>query len=208
MTTEPLDLDAVAGAARAGGDSTPVDGVPADGTPVDGVPADGTPVDSVPADSAEAQGNPPPESRPFDRPPSESPPGDTLLADTVIYYVHIEVTSLAGFKEFCVGPPGFEVRGEMTGASFVAAGGYHHHVGANLWNRKRESAEGPGLACFGVVLSGSAALAAVRKGLERRGRSVVEDGIGFERAVHGDGFAVTDPDGIELRIRAGSSEIG
>lgn len=171
MTTEPLDLDAVAAAAGGGGDRTPGDGASEDGTPGDGAP------------------------------------GDTVPAGTVLGHVHLEVTSLAAFREFYVGTLGFEERAQMTGASFVAAGGYHHHVGANVWNRKRDAAGGDGLAWFEVVVPGSDALAAVRERLETQGLSVTTGEFEGDGTEHDEGFAVSDPDGIELRLRAEPTEI-
>jgi catechol 2,3-dioxygenase len=49
-------------------------------------------------------------------------------------HVHLHVPSLEAAEDFYCGRIGFEptVRG-YPGALFVAAGGYHHHVGLNTW---------------------------------------------------------------------------
>ena len=57
-----------------------------------------------------------------------------LEAGTTIGHVHLHVPHLDTAEEFYCGRIGFEptVRG-YPGALFVAAGGYHHHLGLNTW---------------------------------------------------------------------------
>lgn len=57
-----------------------------------------------------------------------------LDAGTVIGHVHLHVPHLDTAEAFYCGRIGFEpmVRG-YPGALFVAAGGYHHHLGLNTW---------------------------------------------------------------------------
>lgn len=54
---------------------------------------------------------------------------------TDIGHVHLHVSNLAQAEAFYRGILGLEVtqRG-YTGALFLAAGGYHHHVGVNVWS--------------------------------------------------------------------------
>jgi catechol 2,3-dioxygenase len=82
------------------------------------------------------------------------------------------------------------------GALILAAGDYHHHVGCNVWNGRSAPAEGRGLAWFEVVVPGDA-IRAVRERCETADLAVdgIPDGSGT------DGFAVTDSDGPELRVR-------
>lgn len=69
---------------------------------------------------------------------SEEPGGDTpwrgLEAATVIGHVHLHAPHLDSAEALYCGRVGFEptVRG-YPGALFVAAGGYHHHLGLNTW---------------------------------------------------------------------------
>lgn len=69
----------------------------------------------------------------LDEPGTESP-WQGLEAGTVMGHVHLHVPSLAAAEAFYCGQVGFEpmVRG-YPGALFVAAGGYHHHLGMNTW---------------------------------------------------------------------------
>jgi catechol 2,3-dioxygenase len=69
----------------------------------------------------------------FDEPGAETP-WTGLEAGTVIGHVHLHVPHLDTAEQFYCGRIGFEptVRG-YPGALFVAAGGYHHHLGLNTW---------------------------------------------------------------------------
>jgi catechol 2,3-dioxygenase len=61
-------------------------------------------------------------------------PWQGLEAGTVIGHVHLHVSRLEDGEAVFCGDVGFEptVRG-YPGALFVAAGGYHHHLGLNTW---------------------------------------------------------------------------
>jgi len=54
---------------------------------------------------------------------------------TVIGHVHLHVADIAQANHFYHDLLGFEIQGMSTslGASFVSAGGYHHHIGLNTW---------------------------------------------------------------------------
>lgn len=53
---------------------------------------------------------------------------------TTIGHVHLHVAHLAAAEDFYCGILGFELMVRYGGAaSFVAAGGYHHHLGLNTW---------------------------------------------------------------------------
>lgn len=66
--------------------------------------------------------------------PGAELPWTGLDAGTVIGHVHLHVPRLEDGEAFFCGEIGFEptVRG-YPGALFVAAGGYHHHLGMNTW---------------------------------------------------------------------------
>ena len=51
-----------------------------------------------------------------------------------IGHVHLQVTDLARSEQFYSRLLGFDVtQRSLDGALFVSAGGYHHHVGMNIW---------------------------------------------------------------------------
>lgn len=114
---------------------------------------------------------------------------------TDVGHVHLEVSSLEAFENFYVDALGFEVQADVPGALFVSADGYHHHIGANTWHRRTKQAEGRGLDWFEVVVP-ERGVDAVRERLANREKRTAETE---------DGFAVTDPGGIELRFRIADS---
>ncbi|MDH4345705.1 MAG: VOC family protein, partial [Thermoleophilia bacterium] len=50
-----------------------------------------------------------------------------------IGHVHLKVADLDRSLAFWQGVLGFEVQQVWNGAAFLSAGGYHHHVGLNVW---------------------------------------------------------------------------
>jgi catechol 2,3-dioxygenase len=119
--------------------------------------------------------------------------GDSdLPGGTDVGHVHLEVSSLEAFNEFYVDTIGFEIQTETAAACFVAAGGYHHHIGANTWNHRTEPVSGRGLSWFEVVLPHTEALDAIRERIADSQYSITETD---------DGISVTGPDEIEVRFR-------
>ncbi len=57
-----------------------------------------------------------------------------LLPETVIGHVHLHVANLQEAEMFYRDVVGFELMTDYMGsAAFLAAGGYHHHLGINTW---------------------------------------------------------------------------
>lgn len=54
----------------------------------------------------------------------------------VIGHVHLQVGDVAQAEGFYRDRLGFEVKAHYPGASFLSTGGYHHHLGANVWNSR------------------------------------------------------------------------
>ncbi len=106
----------------------------------------------------------------------------------VVGHVHLHVGDIERGLSFYRDVLGFERMFSMPTAAFVAAGGYHHHLGFNVWRGEGvppAPAEGVGLRHWTVVLDDPADLGAVRQ----RARSA-----GVEIEEHeGDGFVVRDP---------------
>jgi len=64
----------------------------------------------------------------------ENPP---VIAGTRIGHVHLKVADLDRALGFYCGVLGFEVMQRMgSGAAFISAGGYHHHIGLNTWESR------------------------------------------------------------------------
>jgi catechol 2,3-dioxygenase len=112
-----------------------------------------------------------------------------------IGHIHLQVTSLQSAEEFYRETLGFDVTQQsFPGALFVAAGGYHHHIGLNVWNSRggSPSIDGTaGLARFGIrVGSGDA-----RRILAARLRKTPYWSKESEQ-----GIMVHDADGIQIEI--------
>ena len=72
----------------------------------------------------------------------ENPP---IIAGTRIGHVHLKVADLDRALGFYCGVLGFELMQRMgSGAAFISAGGYHHHIGLNTWESKGGHPPPPG----------------------------------------------------------------
>src|SRR6201981_421285 len=62
-----------------------------------------------------------------------------------IGHVHLKVADLERALGFYCGVLGFELQQRMgSGAAFISAGGYHHHIGLNTWESKGGRPAPPG----------------------------------------------------------------
>jgi catechol 2,3-dioxygenase len=109
-----------------------------------------------------------------------------------IGHAHLHVGDLERGLGFYRDVLGFELMTFMPGAAaFVSAGGYHHHLGFNVWRGEGipPAPEGRvGLRHWTVVLEESEEVAAVRQRVREAGVEVEEG--------EDDGFLVRDPWGI------------
>lgn len=91
--------------------------------------------------------------------------GATLHPGAVLGHVHLNVSDLGAAESFYHGVLGFDVTTRSyPGALFLAAGGYHHHIGANTWAGRgapRPPAGAAGLVHFEVIVPDAAARDAV-----------------------------------------------
>lgn len=122
-----------------------------------------------------------------------------LPPETRVGHVHLQVSDLARAEAFYSKVIGFEVTVRVyPGALFFAAGGYHHHVGVNIWagtDLVPASPEIRGLRHFTVRLPDRAALAEAVVRLR-------DAGAWPEAYDHGPMLAVyaRDPDAITLAL--------
>jgi catechol 2,3-dioxygenase len=65
----------------------------------------------------------------------DSPPAWEGMPDgTMMGHIHLHVAHIAPTEQFYVGALGFDVMARYgSAATFLAANGYHHHLGANTW---------------------------------------------------------------------------
>jgi catechol 2,3-dioxygenase len=117
-----------------------------------------------------------------------------------IGHVHLKVSDLERALDFYSGVLGFEVMhryGEQ--AAFIAAGGYHHHIGLNTW----ESKGAPPAPRHSTGLYHTAIRYPDRKTLADAVRRVLDAGIPLTGASdHGVSEAIylNDPDGNGVEL--------
>ena len=123
---------------------------------------------------------------------------DGLPSGTVIGHVHLHVSRLDAAHAFYVDRLGFELMQRYgPSALFVAAGGYHHHIGLNTWAGVGAPPPPPGAIGLKHVALQLPDLAA-RDALADRLRAM---GEALEPVEHG--FLIRDPAGIALLLTAG-----
>jgi catechol 2,3-dioxygenase len=118
---------------------------------------------------------------------------DGAPTGTTIGHVHLHVGDLAQAAAFYHEVVGFDITvSNYPGALFFAAGGYHHHLGTNIW------APGPAAAVdqarlleWTLVVPSAAEARVVGERLLTAGHCA---------AVHGHDWTVADPWGTPLRI--------
>lgn len=72
---------------------------------------------------------------------------DGAAEGTRVGHVHLKVNGIAEAEAFYRDVIGFAVTARFgDSATFLAAGGYHHHLGANIWQSRGAPAAGPGFA--------------------------------------------------------------
>ena len=119
-----------------------------------------------------------------------------LDAATVMGHVHLHVANLARDEAFYKDVLGFDlVMRYGTAASFLSAGGYHHHIGMNTWSRTGAIAPPPeatGLRWYTIQLPTPAALQATVDNIRAMGVAVEEraDGV-FLRDPSQNGVLIT-----------------
>lgn len=124
----------------------------------------------------------------------------TAPANTCVGHIHLRVADLDRAIAFYEGVLGFTLNLKVgDNAAFLGAGGYHHHIGLNVWNSKGATPPPPGH----TGLYHSAFLYPNRAALVEVIKRVQAAGIPFDGAAHhGVSTAVylRDPDdnGVEL----------
>ena len=106
-----------------------------------------------------------------------------MAAGTVMGHVHLHVPHLEPARAFYCATLGFDLMQRLGhSALFVSAGGYHHHLGLNVWKGVGAPTPPPGalgLERFVIRLGSRSAIEAVRRGLEAAGVAVEPEAAGF-----------------------------
>jgi len=117
-------------------------------------------------------------------------------AGLAIGHLHLHVGDIEQAIAFYRDLVGFELMVDLGAAAFLAVGGYHHHLGMNVWGGKDVAPASPGslgLREWSLILPSADAVANVRARLETAGTATEE---------HPRGFLVRDPWAIPLAITA------
>ncbi len=121
----------------------------------------------------------------------------TVPASTRMGHVHLHVAHIAAAEQFYRQVLGFDLMLRFGGSAiFLAAGGYHHHLGANIWagvGAPPTPGDAPGLDHWTIVLPGPADLAAFTAHLDA-------DAVPYAGSPNG--VFVTDPSGNRVLIRS------
>lgn len=120
-----------------------------------------------------------------------------LPAETTMGHIHLHVSDLDEARKFYCDQLGFDIMvdgARFMGALFVAAGGYHHHLGLNVWAGRgapRRPENATGLAYYTVVFPDS-------DGLQQAVRRLADSDIAVYEE-HGATF-VEDPSGNLIKL--------
>jgi catechol 2,3-dioxygenase len=119
-----------------------------------------------------------------------------MPAGTVMGHVHLHVGDLATTTKFYSESLGMDrMVWSYPGALFLAAGGYHHHLGTNLWAGTNATPPGEDeaqLLEWTMILPAISDVTATAQSLARGGAELLHDGTSV---------VVADPWGTRLRIR-------
>jgi catechol 2,3-dioxygenase len=122
-------------------------------------------------------------------------PAPTIASGTGIGHVHMKVSDVPRSAAFYRDALGLEEQAQLPSAAFLAAGGYHHHVGVNSWQSRGAAAapdSAPGLRLVEFELSDSDALDALERGIA----DAASGGSHAEPPRDEDGrLSLRDPDG-------------
>ena len=89
---------------------------------------------------------------------SPQPPSE-IEGGTGIGHVHLKVADVPRADAFYRDELGFQEMAQLPSAAFLAAGGYHHHIGLNSWQSAGAEAppeNAPGLREIAFTLDGAA----------------------------------------------------
>ncbi|MEA2268842.1 MAG: catechol 2,3-dioxygenase [Solirubrobacteraceae bacterium] len=123
-------------------------------------------------------------------------PFEGLAAGTVMGHVHFRVAQMPPTVSFYRDVLGFALMASLGSAAFLSAGGYHHHIGANIWESAGAPPAPPGFATLKqatVVLPDAAEV-------DRLAAQAAD--AGHDPAPYDGGVLVRDPSGNPIALVA------
>jgi catechol 2,3-dioxygenase len=115
-----------------------------------------------------------------------------------IGHVHLRVGNVAQAEEFYHNAVGLDVLRRRGGATFMSSGGYHHHIGANVWHSNGAGLRNDkrtGLDWVAIEVADATTKNSLKERLGKSGVSVDEIPAGIE---------VADPWGTRVRFVDGA----
>jgi len=109
---------------------------------------------------------------------AEGKPWTGFPAGTTIGHMHLQVGDIETAAAFYSDVLGFDIVAKMPSALFVSAGGYHHHIGMNIWHSRgaKPAPEGTaGLRSFTIDFADAAARQPVLERLAATGSAIEWD---------------------------------
>ncbi|PMC40212.1 glyoxalase [Bacillus sp. UMB0899] len=118
-----------------------------------------------------------------------------LPEDTIMGHIHLHVSELEKIKEFYCQGLGFEVVCNYGNqALFISSGGYHHHIGLNVWNgigAPQPSEKSVGLIDYTIVYPNEK---------ERDNASQRLQESGYNVAIEQEIYVTKDPSGNKIHL--------
>jgi len=115
--------------------------------------------------------------------------------NTMIGHIHLRVTDLFKAEKFYSHVLGFNITNSgYGGALFMSAGGYHHHIGTNIWHSANGSTHKDnsfGIKSFSIKISDSDYIEEIRTNAKQKGLEFIE---------LKDGISIKDYDNINVNI--------
>nr|WP_249436010.1 VOC family protein [Paenibacillus sp. Marseille-Q4541] len=128
---------------------------------------------------------------------ADNKPFTGLPAGTIIGHVHFHISDLEEARQFYHHLLGFDVvldDSRYFRALFVSAGGYHHHIGLNIWagqGAPKVPSDAVGIDYFTIIFENQAVYEEALIRLEQNGIMVLREANEAK---------LTDPFGIQIRI--------
>lgn len=126
-------------------------------------------------------------------------PWGGMSSEAALGHIHLQVGSVPEADRFYEGVLGLKKMASYPGASFFAAGDYHHHVAANVWNSRNAPARTTamaGLQDYTLAFNDKQTLDKVLATLE---------GLEIRVDRSAEGHRLTDPWGIGITLVGGNA---
>jgi len=123
---------------------------------------------------------------------------DGIDPKTDIGHIHLQVSNLERAEAFYADLLGLDVtQRSYPGAIFLSAGGYHHHLGLNIWASRNAPPPPPdavGMISFKLNIPDEGARQALLKRIQEKGHTIEA----YSLSTLVTGALIKDPDGIQI----------